>query len=221
MVDRARKKRSSAVHDDGEFLWLVSLSDLMILLFVFFVVLFSFSFKNMSASDLIEAVAVFNGDPDTAIDEIEEKLKVSLVSKGLADLVEVTQYKGTLTMDIKDAVLFESGQYLLKAESRALLGSMAKVFADIPSQYHLDVEGHTDDAPFGARLSGGISDNWQLSIMRAYEVFQNLSLDEDVKKRSSIVGFGPMKPLVPNRDENGMPIPENRARNRRVTVRIY
>ena len=31
--------------DSGEFLWLTSLSDLMILLFVFFVMLFSFTYK--------------------------------------------------------------------------------------------------------------------------------------------------------------------------------
>lgn len=218
---RVPKRRTREEQNEGEFLWLVSLSDLMILLFVFFVVLFSFSFKNMSASELIEAVAVLNGNPDTAIDDIEDKLKESLSQKGLADMVDVTQSRGTLTMDIKDAVLFDSGSYHLKDKSRALLSSMSRAFEDIPYQYHLEIEGHTDDSPYFATRSGLITDNWHLSLMRAYEVFENLGLSEELKERVKIVGYGPMKPLVPNRDSDGHPIPENRAKNRRVTIRIY
>lgn len=222
MTSKRQRSRGAVAHDDGEFLWLVSLSDLMILLFVFMLVLFSFSFKNMSASELIEAVAVFNGDPDTAIDEIEEKLRESISAKGLGNMVDIEQDKGTLVMNIKDAVLFESGRYTLKDESLQLLNSMSKVFVDLPHEYHLAVEGHTDDAPFNVPGGGaGIKDNFQLSVMRAYEVFQHLSLPYSLLKKTSIVGYGPMKPLVANRDSAGVPILENRAKNRRVTVKIY
>lgn len=216
-----KKFRRAAPHDDGEFLWLVSLSDLMILLFVFFVVLFSFSYKKMSASDLIEAVAVFNGDVDTPIDQIEDDLKASLSEKGLTALVDVHQENGKLIIDIKDAVLFDSGQFHLKNESGTLLNSMSQVFVSIPAQYKIAVEGHSDDAPFASRAGALVSDNWQLSVMRAHEVFRNLALDEELLQRATIVGYGPMKPLVPNRDQGGSPIPENRAKNRRVTITIY
>lgn len=47
---------------EGEFLWLVSLSDLMILLFVFFVVLFSFSYQNMSSQALERASQIIRGE---------------------------------------------------------------------------------------------------------------------------------------------------------------
>lgn len=221
LTESARKKNRPHAADDGEFLWLVSLSDLMILLFVFFVVLFSFSYKKMSASDLIEAVAMFNGDTDTPIDEIEEELKAALAEKGIKGLLDIREENGTLTIDIKDAVLFESGQFNLKAGTQPILNLMSRAFIDIPSQYSIAIEGHTDDAPFTPRMGGLIADNWQLSTMRAYEVFNSLMLSDDLKKRASIVGYGPMKPLVSNRDAQGVPISENRAKNRRVTVRIY
>jgi chemotaxis protein MotB len=38
--------------------------------------------------------------------------------------------------------------------------------------------------------------------------------------RINAVGFADSKPLVPNVDENGVPLPENRARNRRVVIKI-
>ena len=42
---------------EDEFLWLMSLSDLMILLFIFFVVMYSFSAKRMKQSDFLQIAA--------------------------------------------------------------------------------------------------------------------------------------------------------------------
>jgi chemotaxis protein MotB len=218
----SNKSRRPKEHDDGEFLWLVSLSDLMILLFVFFVVLFSFSFKKMTAADLREAVAVFNGETKTPIDKVEENLKAELASKGISDQINVLQKDGVLILSIRDSVLFNSGQYFVKSQSFELLKTIAHAIETIPENYHLGIEGHTDDVPIvGPRVGGLYADNWELSVKRALEVFSTLNLSETLQKRAVIMGYGSMNPLVPNIDENGTPIPENRAKNRRVTLRIF
>jgi len=49
---------------EDEFLWLVSLSDLMILLFVFFVVLFTFSYKKMTSSDFQKIMAYLRSEAE-------------------------------------------------------------------------------------------------------------------------------------------------------------
>jgi chemotaxis protein MotB len=214
------KKRQSSQHDDGEFLWLVSLSDLMILLFVFFVVLFSFSYKKMTASDLIEAVAAFNGNANTPIDQMERELTKSLADKKISDEVTVEQQGGSLLLSIKGDILFPSGGYRLQEQSRELLKTISDTLRNIPIQYKIAVEGFTDDVPYGGH-GGAITDNWQLSFMRAHEVFLALNLQPALEERSAIIGYGPNRPLVPNRDENGKIIESNQAKNRRVTIRVY
>ena len=213
-----KSKTKSAPHDDGEFLWLVSLSDLMILLFVFFVVLFSFSFQKMGAGELSQALSVLKGDTRTPIDEVQANLGESLSAKGLNDAVEITQKNGTLTLQIKDSVLFDSGQFHLKEQSREVLRVIAKAIAMIPPLYHIGIEGHTDDVPI---RKPGISDNWELSVKRAHTVFYALDLSDELKKRSVIMGYADTVPLHPHRNESQQPIVENQNRNRRVTLRIF
>lgn len=219
-MERAPKIRRSHAEEDGEFLWLVSLSDLMILLFVFFVVLFSFSYDKMSSADMIEAVSLFNGDTDTPIDELEDELIAALVNKDVNNQIEIKQDRGVLVLTIKDKLLFDSGGYSLKSRSKDILNAISSEINDIPKEYRVAIEGHTDDAPYKG-IGGGVSDNWQLSVLRAHEVFKALNLNDSIKERTVVMGYGPMKPIAANRDELGQPIAINRAKNRRVIVKIY
>lgn len=214
-----RKKRSTQ-HDDGEFLWLVSLSDLMILLFVFFVVLFSFSYKKMTASDLIEAVALFNGNTDTPLDELDREIIKALSEKNISHEVSVEQSDGALLLSIKGDILFDTGGYKIQDRSREVLKIISDSIKNIPFQYRIAVEGYTDDVPY-RHSAGRVTDNWLLSVMRAHEVFHALDLKDKLAARSMIIGYGPTRPLVPNKDEMGRPIENNRAKNRRVTIKIY
>lgn len=203
-------------HDDSEFIWLVSLSDLMILLFVFFVVLFSFSFQEVSQVEFKKAMAAMNGSEfKTPIDEVHQELKAALVANSLSEQVEITQKNDQLILDVKDIFLFDIGKSRLKDSSKEILKTIARSLDKVPVPYRVAIEGHTDDTP----IPNG--SNFDLSINRALTVYHQLLVSEQLKKRIVIMGYGKTSPRVENRDEKGRPIPANQSQNRRVTFRIY
>ncbi|MGE4233687.1 MAG: flagellar motor protein MotB [Bacteriovoracia bacterium] len=221
-----RRKRiaQNISNHDGEFLWLVSFSDLLLLLFVFFVVLFTFAYQKMGQTDFETIAQTFNGKKkekkETPIDHVQAKLMKWAVDKNLLDSVDVKRKDDSLILQIKEKILFSSGEYVLKDESTDLIGALSQALTLIPSPYRIGIEGHTDDIPFGNKRGPHI-DNWELSTKRALEVLKALKLDDSVRKRAVVMGYGEMMPLVPNRDANGNPIADNQSKNRRVTIRVF
>ncbi len=84
--------------------------------------------------------------------------------------------------------------------------------------YAVDVEGHTDDAPISTPK---FPSNWELSTARATIVVRfliNAGIEPEFLKAS---GYADVKPKLPNRDLFGEAIPENRKKNRRITLRLH
>jgi chemotaxis protein MotB len=84
--------------------------------------------------------------------------------------------------------------------------------------YYVDVEGHTDDVPIHTPQ---FPSNWELSTLRATGVVRYLikiGLEPD---RLKAAGYADVNPKVPNLDLFGAPIPENRAKNRRIVIRLH
>lgn len=214
----SRKKKKG--DGEGEFLWLVSLSDLMILLFVFFVVLFSFSYKKMSPQDFARAAAIMNNQevPKTPIDEVKTRIDRMTEELKLSEVVNVTQDDDGLVMDIRDKILFESAEYHLRDQGKEVVAAIGGILAKVPAPYKIAIEGHTDDVPIHTKL---IEDNWELSTRRAHTILTSLNLAPDVLKRTAIMGYADMRPIVPNRTPTGEPLSANKQKNRRVTIRIY
>jgi chemotaxis protein MotB len=175
----------------------------------------------MKLADFEQMAAVLRGNKQaekTPLDEVQAQLVQSLNASALKDAVDVTQQDHSLILDIKDKVLFDSGQYHLSKNGLDLLKIISTSLKHIPTTYRLGVEGHTDDIPIHVP---GISDNWELSAKRAHSVLISLDLEDNLKRRSVVMGFGEMEPLFPNRDGDGNPLPANRAKNRRVTLRVF
>lgn len=220
---------------DDEFLWLVSLSDLMILLFIFFCVIASFTLKRATRSDFQKMREVFSGDKPqeiTPVDEIQKKLLAWVVDKKLIDTVNVVQKDDMLILEIREKLLFNAGAWDILPASREVLEYLGMALEKVPAPYRIGIEGHTDDNPIGIidgkvrkrdllRSSGKIIDNWDLSVRRAHTVFSALRLKPDQISRAVLMGYGSERPLIPNRTEDGKPIPENQAKNRRVTIRVF
>lgn len=213
---RRRLRRES---NEGEFLWLISLSDLMMLLFVFFVVMYSFAAKKLSGEDYVRIKKAFSpraGDNTTPMDEIQASLLKWVMDRKLLESVNVVRKNDALILEIREKLLFESGEASLKPAAVDLLPLLREALGKIPAPYRLGIEGHTDDTPMA-----GPSNNWHLSVERALNVQQALRLAPDLESRVVIMGFGPNRPLAPNRDDRGNPIVANQAQNRRVTIRIF
>ena len=210
------RRRPGQHAQEAEFLWLISLSDLMILLFVFFVVLFSFTQTKLTEGDAAKIAATLSGHgAPTTLDQIQTRLLKWVVDKKLLGAVDIVQNEDALVIEIREKVLFGSGEYSLKEGSRDTVALLGAALDKVPAPYRIGIEGHTDDTP----VKGG--DNWELSVRRAHSLLLALRLAPEQAKRAVILGYGEMRPLAPNRDAGGAPIPENQARNRRVTLRIF
>jgi len=206
--------------EDGEFLWLMSLSDLMILLFVFFVVMFSFAYKRLKETEKKQMVAEISSKavpPDPAV-AIGEQFRKFVVDQKLESTINVTQKNGAVVMEIKDQLLFDSGAFGLKQEGSRVMENVKSLLEKVPAPYKIGIEGHTDDSTL---YSSTLRDNWELASKRAMSVFHSLNLSASAQTRVAITSLGAMSPLVPNRDSQGNPLPQNQAKNRRVTIRIF
>lgn len=206
--------------DSGEHLWLTSLSDLMILLFCTFVVLFSFTYKKLKAQDFQKIVAALANKPPppNPINEVKQKLSQWVAEQKLLDQIDVVKGEDSVVVEIKDKVFFESGAFALSDEGKKRIRSLAGTLLKLPNQYHIGIEGHTDDIPIHTKE---VQDNWELSSKRALSVLYALEFDSKTNTRISVIARGETQPLVPNRDASGTPIPENQSKNRRVTFRIF
>jgi len=205
---------------EDDFLWLVSLSDLMILLFVFFVVLFSFSAKNMTREDVRRMAAVLKNEkiPTTPIDEVQKKIDSMIQEKNISEAITVEKKDDVLVMQIKENILFDSGEYSLRTAGLETIRTIGTILESVPPPYRMGIEGHTDDIPIH---NAKATDNWELSAKRAHSILLALDLKPDTLKRAVVMGYAQMVPLVPNRTPAGQPIPENQQKNRRVTIRIF
>lgn len=210
---RARRPSCRPQDSEGEFLWLVSLSDLMILLFVFFVTLFSMTYKKISTRELDKiATAVTGKKPEAArnLDAIQASLLKWVVDRKLLDHVSIEPKEDALILEIGESVLFESGRFDLNEKSRELISQIGSFLNRLPKPYRLGVEGHTDDVPSGNEL-----DNWQLSSRRAGAVLSALKLPSEILERTVLLAYADKRPLLPNVDSAA------RAKNRRVTLRVF
>jgi len=117
-----------------------------------------------------------------------------------------TQYDIILPSDI----LFNFDKYELRPEANNLLQKLKAHFATHKtSQVH--VFGHTDS-------KGDDKYNAVLSQKRAVTVQKWLK--ENTGVFAMALGMGEREPLLPNENPDGSDSPENRQRNRRVTIRV-
>ncbi|RMD78334.1 MAG: OmpA family protein [Gammaproteobacteria bacterium] len=108
-----------------------------------------------------------------------------------------------LKVTLGEALLFDLGDWHLKAGARPTLEKLARLAA--LRRGTIRVEGHTDDR-------GPERFNQVLSELRAHVVALELARLGVDPKRLAVKGYGERRPLVPNDSE------AHRARNRRVEV---
>jgi chemotaxis protein MotB len=233
------KKAHAAEHENAE-RWLLTYADLITLLMVFFVVLYSMSsadttkFKAVSAAlqqafnlDVLQGAAPTSiGDgsalpappADTMISTADVPQVAQIQNKVLAAIDGATQVPDvTVTTDREGVVirlsgsyLFDSGRAELKPNSLAVLDAIATVIR--PLQNEVRIDGHTDSLPID---SARYATNWELSSARALAVTRYLSETDGVRPgRLIAAGFGEFRPLVPNDTRDG------RAQNRRVEIHL-
>ena len=126
-----------------------------------------------------------------------------------AGQITITELKGKLTVQMSNAILFDSGSTQVKPAGIEALNKVAGVLAGVSSR-RISVEGHTDNVPVRAGASYG--DNWGLSALRASTVVTLLTDARVDPLNIAAVGFGEHRPVASNDDTDG------RAANRRTEI---
>ncbi len=228
------KKRKTDDDDDmpSAPAWMATFSDMMTLLMTFFILIMSFStmevdkFK-MAMGSLQGALGVlgtqkklrpeqswfspyqYNAQTNSVLQHVE-RLRALIEASNLEDVVDLKVTKGEVYIEFKDKMFFDVGEAKLKRTYTKLLSVIARTL--FPEVKEIRVEGHTDNIPIHTKE---FPSNWELSMARALSVVRFFVREEHVNPAMiSASGFGEYRPLVPN------DTPENRAKNRRVVLKL-
>jgi chemotaxis protein MotB len=140
-------------------------------------------------------------------DQLVEKMKGE-ISKGQ---VTISELKGKLTVNMVDAILFDSGKAEIKSEGLVVLGKVIEILNTV-SDKAIRIEGHTDAMPISGSLAQRYPTNWELSAARAINVARYLEKQAINPGHLSAAGFGEFKPVADNATLEG------RAKNRRIEI---
>jgi len=214
--------------------WLTTFNDLVTLLMVFFVLLFTMASTDVAKLkqfqlSVMKGLGVLEegeGSPVGIIESFGDKgseigaIRGEIIPEGDGGIEE---YIGALksfdgmevrfrgkdqVMSLNGAALFESGSDDISPYAFPVLNELLKVIE--AHHCRVRVEGHTDNVPI---FTERFDSNWELSTARAVRIVKYFIQEGNIAPgRLSAVGYGELRPLVQN------DTPEHRARNRRVEI---
>jgi len=146
--------------------------------------------------------------------QIEERAETPADATGFGTGYDVAfdPSKGTITVTLPNAILFDSGKATLKKATSRELDHIHSVLRDKYSGKQIDVVGHTDTDPI---KKSKWKDNWELSAQRALSVLRYLVKRGILEDKIQAVGCGQSQPIASNSTASG------KARNRRVEIVVH
>ena len=215
--------------------WLVTYGDMVTLLMVFFVLMFSASKINEEKYDLV-AQSISQGfdspgpdastNPTTAasqtvespLEEAKAKIDELVIERNLQGEMSASLSPYGLKIELSSNSLFNSGSADVKGSMKSSLTDLSGIIQGLGEEdYIVEVEGHTDNVPI---KTAKFPSNWELSSLRAVNVaklFESMGVQ---KNQLSAIAYADTRPKLPNLDSNGSALPENQATNRRVVVHV-
>ena len=207
--------------------WMGTYGDMVTLLMAFFVMLYSASDPDPGKyEEIVESMkeAFSKQDVENEFKKLHESLEDIIEKKNLDNTVEIELGPNGILIQIPGSSLFASGSADIMTDMAPVIVEISTAITQLldQSSYHdymIEVEGHTDDEPIGED-SEIFSSNWDLSAIRATGIVELLYNSGIAMDKLKPIARAESIPLLPNRDENGIPIPENRAKNRRVVIKV-
>ena len=204
--------------------WLITFNDLITLLMVFFVLLFSMGHMDVNRfanfqNGLQSAMGVMNsgrhGDEGLISDHQwtdgkakEAQNEDTMKALPEADGLEAEYTRKGIKLTLNDRLLFQSGSARMTEQGVKLLQRIGAVIK--PMKRQIRVEGHTDDLPIATER---YPSNWELSAARAVNVVKFFAKQTGIAPELlSAAGYGSFKPKAANDSE------AKRAANRRVEI---
>ncbi len=197
--------------------WAVPWSDIMMVVFVMFAVLFIYS---LSKRDIADAFKIPNATKmEAPRQEVRQEMtpeQLNQMSRRLRqdtrpDQISVAVDKEqSIKVSASDSLFFDLGKADIKPEAIEFLRNFAEVVKK--TKTNIRIEGHTDSFPIH---SPAFPTNWELSAIRAVKIARFLIEENGIEpERFTVAGHSLYKPAAPNTT------PENKAINRRVEIFI-
>lgn len=155
----------------------------------------------------LEEVQTLINQQNAVLDTLNGILTTTLENFSDDELTVVTK-GGKVYISMSDNLLFPRGSIAVSKKGQEALKKLAKVLEQ-QNDIIITVEGHTDDKPF---KSGGIRDNWDLSVLRATAVTKILVDNGVFAWRIIPSGRAGFSPIVENITE------DDRQINRRTEI---
>ena len=234
-MSRKTNRNNNSGGDDGggSPAWMATFGDMMTLLLVFFVLLYSFSSMDVEKfegfiSALQNQLGVLKGgktitenpniDAGTLgedyaqapqnIQQVMQELDNYIQNNNLSDRVDVENKRKGLVISLTGEILYDIGTADIKDQGQEVLAMISDILKGIPND--IMIEGHTDDLPI---RTDEFPSNWELSTARAVNVIKFLIEERNFDPaRLSAAGYSEYRPVADNDNAEG------RAENRRVEV---
>lgn len=212
-----KTKRNNDIGPDPN-AWMVTFTDLVMLLLTFFVMIFSSrSIDKLFIRDVFSQMFKYVHIEDSSgdIPVVGQKKKIifgkEMLKKELENQDELKKINAEedergISISLSSDALFQSGEARVPLSGWHLLDALGVLFKNIDND--IIIMGHTDNIPVKANK---YSSNMELSVERALAVAKYLSERVDVPaSRIAAGGYGDSRPAFSNDSE------KNRTRNRRI-----
>ncbi|WP_104370851.1 flagellar motor protein MotB [Desulfocucumis palustris] len=231
------KRSSKKQKKDNSERWLLTYSDMITLLLIFFIVLYTMSkidvekWRVLSNSltqalgaggmvldapgpSMVEGLSqpeTIHTSAETAqLEKLKQQLQEYITKAQLDKKVSVSTEERGIVLSFQEEVLFNLGSAELTPSARGIIHKIGPILETVPN--YMRIEGHTDDLPINTRQ---YPSNWELSAARAINVLRELEKGFDIlPQRLSAAAYGEFRPRAPNISS------DNRQLNRRVNIVI-
>lgn len=230
-----RRRNNDDDNNSGSPAWMTIFGDLMTLLLVFFVLLYSFSVMDLQKfqgfmSALQNQLGVMEGGKTISegqvmdqgmqgeqfnpsqvnLNQVMNNMQSYINENNLQEKVSVEMTERGLVIRMTGEILYDIGEAVIKPTGRDVLDEIGTNIVGIRN--NVKVEGHTDSLPIN---NSDYPSNWELSTARAVRVIKYFIDNIEINpSRLSAAGYSKYRPIRENVS------PKNRAVNRRVEVVI-
>lgn len=237
MARRRHREEEEGGHENSE-RWLLTYSDMITLLLALFIIMYGMSTENQAKLQAMsEALSdAFHGSVSEAavsdtgtgqgggtavtdqvaldpLQSIYDQLNGIIKEEKLQDDIELQRTEHSISIRLRDALLFQGDSAELNPESIPTLKRVSTVIQKVyDGVNHITITGNTAD--LGNRDAASEKESWQLSVDRAVRVLNELTQGGLSPEKMSIEGNAHYNPITDNSTEEG------RSKNRRVEITI-
>lgn len=145
-------------------------------------------------------------------EEMYDEITEIAESYDIDDRIVMDYNSQYVSLDLNGAILFDAGQADIRSDARVFMQRIAAILGKYKDCV-IEIEGHTDNIPIH---SDKYESNRYLSTARANKVLEFVEDNADlIDSNMKAAGYGESRPVASNATEEG------RAKNRRVSIKIY